>query len=195
MSRPARNTSSSDRRRDALRWRVELVVGRRSARSAARAVGRRRDAGADVLLRHLGPRGGVGDARGAAPACRTPALQADPNAPLLVLLPCVPCAADAPKYHRLPLGATLADALRGRTVIEFPTLTVALPADEAKYARAPAVCMEIESSPGAALVGDPGHYYPAGADPAATGTCEPAVGAAADLVRVSVTGGTCSRKV
>ena len=52
---------------------------------------------------------------------------------LAILLPLEPRPANAPAWARLDPGATLGDALRGRTVTEFPTLTVVLPDELGGY--------------------------------------------------------------
>ena len=45
--------------------------------------------------------------------------------------------ANDPRYHELAVGAALGEALRGKAVIEFPTLHVALPAEGADEERFP----------------------------------------------------------
>jgi len=59
----------------------------------------------------------------------------DPTAALRVLLLAERRAANDPRYHELPLDQSLADALRGKVVIEFPTLHVATAEEAARFAR------------------------------------------------------------
>jgi hypothetical protein len=130
MDARRRNTSTSDRSRGrgALRWRVEWRVG-----GVPSATWTDAKAGCDA---------GVGDLLGAhlkRAAAATPPnpllapyLAADPVS-LAVLLRVEGRPANDPRWAAVDRSAPLAAALRGRTLVEFPTLTVVLPADVGDY--------------------------------------------------------------
>ena len=61
------------------------------------------------------------------------AFAAAPRASLALFLKRLPCSAVAPRYFALDPQATLGEALRGKTIIEFPTVEVALDADRGRF--------------------------------------------------------------
>lgn len=58
------------------------------------------------------------------------------NAPrdsLLLFIKRIPCSSSAPKYFKLGPNSTLAEALEGKTIIEFPTIHVVLDSDKGHF--------------------------------------------------------------
>ncbi|KAL9180310.1 hypothetical protein ACHAXT_008280 [Thalassiosira profunda] len=56
-----------------------------------------------------------------------------PRESLLLFMKRLPCSSAAPQYYRLDPGATLMESLRGKAVIEFPTIDVATEADQGRF--------------------------------------------------------------
>eukprot|EP00958_Prasinococcus_capsulatus_P021514 scaffold2911_cov414-Prasinococcus_capsulatus_cf.AAC.58 len=52
---------------------------------------------------------------------------------LCVFMKCHPTPAHQPKYHRIGVHATLADQLRHKSIVEYPSLIVALATEAEKY--------------------------------------------------------------
>ncbi|KAL3804892.1 hypothetical protein HJC23_006664 [Cyclotella cryptica] len=57
----------------------------------------------------------------------------EPRKSLLLFLKCLPCSSAAPKYYELDSDKTLAEVLRGKTIIEFPTVDVVAEEDKSRF--------------------------------------------------------------
>jgi len=138
MARQRENTSHYDARRRMLRWRVELVFARADTHHVEAAVDE--DTPLAQLLRSLlhqpddaGPVGRRAGQRALARHRLREYAACAHFAMLRVFLPVPGRRADEPLFHALPLERTLAELLRDKALIEFPTLHVALPAEAASF--------------------------------------------------------------
>ena len=132
MSRQARNTSSFDPKQSTIRWRVELVfpsAPEGTVTLVQRAVDMRTSL-SSVLRGHLAKEHGNLRTRRRLPRYTQAIASGDA---LEFFLPHVPCSADAPLYHRLDPDVDLATSLQDKTIIEFPTITIALPHEAGNY--------------------------------------------------------------
>jgi hypothetical protein len=77
-----------------------------------------------------------------------------PLAELSLLVRRLPCSAARPCYAQLDAAATLQESLRSRTVIEYPTVYVALPAEREAY---PTLVADLSSSADSSSAADAEH--------------------------------------
>ena len=137
MDARRRNTSCVERKSERsarVRWRVEwrLAAAPKGAPPAWTDARADPDAALGALLAaHIAKSAGA--AGGAASAALAPYLSTPP-ADLTLLLKLEGRPANAPLHARLDGGACAAAALAGRTVVEFPTVIVALASEAAGFA-------------------------------------------------------------
>jgi box C/D snoRNA protein 1 len=117
LSRHQENTTSYNRRRKRLNWRTEWVFVNGQTRSCCCQTGVRDDLPLATLLAQVMKSPDFLEL----PAAARRDLE-QPGARIFMKACNTP--ANAPEYAEFDGGATLGDSLKGRTLIEFPTLTV-----------------------------------------------------------------------
>ena len=137
MDARRRNTSCVERKSDRaarVRWRVEWRLAAAPKGGAPAWTDARVDpdvALGALLAAHVAK--SVGAAGGAASAALAPYLSTPP-ADLILLLKLEGRPANAPLYARLDGGASVTRSLAGRTMVEFPTVIVALASEASGFA-------------------------------------------------------------
>lgn len=58
----------------------------------------------------------------------------EPRKSLMLFLKCLPCSSAAPRYYQLDQDETLAEILRGKTIIEYPSVDVVTEEDRKRFA-------------------------------------------------------------
>jgi hypothetical protein len=150
MTRRVANTTHYDRRRDLMRWRVEWLFRAPAAASEPASVSASTsDAKVDettilrdALAAHLRP--GPGQAarlhrlrRFVAAVKEGKEGEAGGASELAVFLAQDGRPANDPRFHKLNLNETIRANLAGKTIVEFPTMHVAVLPEDAKMFKAP----------------------------------------------------------
>lgn len=144
MSRRVSNTSKYNKKNDCITWKIELVFHAKSivannehttTNQMAKPTTYKVESTmidtftlAQELSKHLDVHPGNVVTRSTLKA-----FASIPRKSLLVFMKCLPCSSAAPKYHLLDSNASLVDCLRGKTVIEYPTIEVVVEDDRERF--------------------------------------------------------------
>ena len=150
MTRRVANTTHYDRRRDLMRWRVEWLFRAPAAASEPASVSASTsDAKVDettilrdALAAHLRPVPGQAARlhrlrRFVAAVKEGKEGEAGGASELAVFLAQDGRPANDPRFHKLNLNETIRANLAGKTIVEFPTMHVAVLPEDAKMFKAP----------------------------------------------------------
>lgn len=134
MERRRSNTTKFNKKKGSITWKVELrfhpPAGGEPSPGTLTVEGTASDSSTlrDALGRHLDVRPGNSTTR-----ARLRTFAAAPRESLALFIKRLPCSSTAPRYFKIDPGATLMESLKGKTIIEFPTIDVVMEADKDRF--------------------------------------------------------------
>lgn len=139
MSRRSSNNSKYNKKSDTITWKVELVfhakqiIANSKSNDTERPINEKKQLNAIIIESSCIETTTLGQELSkhldilpdnSARRSTLKSFVSVPRESLLLFMKCLPCRSSAPKYIALDPNVTLAEALRGKTVIEFPTVEV-----------------------------------------------------------------------